>query len=100
MQPASADETTRRLLFGASQPAPDASTPRASLAATSSLPPHAPTGTSAEEEAEAALRYLEAEWAMRMEAPLSALAVLEDSLSRSIDAAAAHLPYVPPEADL
>lgn len=49
---------------------------------------------SAEEEAEAALRYLEAEWAMRMEAPLSALASLEETLSRQIMHAHALLPPV------
>ncbi len=42
-------------------------------------------------EADQALRYLEAEWSMRMEAPLSHLNEFEASLSRSIDAAAASL---------
>ena len=41
--------------------------------------------SAAEEEAEAALRHLEAEWAMRMEAPLSALANLEESLTRQLE---------------
>ena len=41
--------------------------------------------SAADEEAEAALRHLEAEWAMRMEAPLSALANLEESLTRQIE---------------
>lgn len=36
-------------------------------------------------EADAALRCLEAEWSMRMEAPLSQLAGFEASLSRAID---------------
>ena len=46
----------------------------------------------AEEEAEAALQYLEAEWAIRMEAPLSALGALEENVSRAIDAAILRLP--------
>ena len=104
MNSVSDEDTTRRLLFGApahhaapphadaaphihgAQPPPPPPPPPPPLAAT------APAG-SAEEEAEAALRYLEAEWAVRMEAPLSALAGLEDSLSRQIDAASSVLPF-------
>ena len=48
----------------------------------------------AEQEAEAALRYLEAEWAMRMEAPLSALTELEISLTHAIDEATRALPKI------
>ena len=48
--------------------------------------------SAAEEEAEAALQYLEAEWAVRMEAPLSALAALEDNLSHAIETAMLRLP--------
>ena len=48
--------------------------------------------SAAEEEAEAALQYLEAEWADRMEAPLSALAALEDNLSHAIETAMLRLP--------
>jgi hypothetical protein len=50
----------------------------------------APDHSSAE--AEQALRGLEAEWAMRMEAPLSALANLEEQVSHAIDLALAALP--------
>jgi hypothetical protein len=50
----------------------------------------APDHSSAE--AEQALRGLEAEWAMRMEAPLSALANLEEQVSHAIDLARAALP--------
>jgi hypothetical protein len=39
-----------------------------------------------------ALRYLEAEWAMRMEAPLSALASLEQSVTQAVDRVRATLP--------
>ena len=53
--------------------------------------PQAPSGL-VEDEAEAALRYLEAEWAMRMEAPLSALACLEDTLVHALDNATRALP--------
>ena len=103
-----AEDTTRRLLFGAPPP-PTATTrplldevsPRASTFAppATSVPPpqtgRAPL-VSAEDEAEAALRYLEAEWAVRMEAPLSALAALEENVNRAIDAAEARLPFLPP----
>ena len=55
----------------------------------------------AEGDAEQALRQLEAEWAVRMEAPLAALAQLEDELTRAIDDAAKEFPlpgtmYPPP----
>ena len=88
------EDTTRRLLFGVSA-APDA-TPRAQIQP--AQPPHtAAAAGSAEAEAEAALRYLEAEWAMRMEAPLSALASLEDTLTHALDVASSRLPFPPPE---
>ena len=92
-----ADDTTRRLLFGAAPTvtATFDATPRAAAAPLTAAPP-LPHAASAEDEAEAALRYLEAEWAVRMEAPLSALAGLEETLSRAIDDAARYLPYPPP----
>ena len=82
------DETARQL-FGAppTQALPYDTTPRAGP------PPQPPQQLAtaevhgAEEEAEIALQYLEAEWAMRMEAPLSALAALEESLTRQIEVA-------------
>ena len=93
-----ADDTTRRLLFGAAATvtATYDATPRAAAAPLAAAPPQ-PHAASAEDEAEAALRYLEAEWTMQLDAPLTALAGLEDTLSRAIDDAARHLPYPPPE---
>ena len=108
MNSVSDEDTTRRLLFGA--PAHHAAPPHADAAphihgAQPPPPPPPPppplaatAPASAEEEAEAALRYLEAEWATRMEAPLAALAGLDDSLMRQIDAAAAALPFPLPPA--
>ena len=94
------DDTTRRLHFGAPPAAAvqqhDAATPRAAPPQVQATTPAA--GASAEEEADAALRYLEAEWTMRMEAPLSALAGLEDTLTHAIDTAARSLPFQPHEA--
>ena len=94
---ASDDDTTRRLHFGAPSthgaPPPDATPHQRDAAPPPPLPPAATPSSSAEDEAAAALRYLEAEWAVRMEAPLSALAGLEDSLSRQIDAASSVLPF-------
>ena len=97
------DDTTRRLLFGASGTTAPPGRQDASLTQLPGAPPppHAAAATasslvSAEEEAEAALRYLEAEWSMRMEAPLSALAGLEETLTSAIDDAARSLPYPPP----
>lgn len=43
-------------------------------------------------DAEQALRSLEAEWAIRMEAPLSALACLDERVTCAIDKAEAVLP--------
>ena len=43
-------------------------------------------------EAEQALRGLEAEWAMRMEAPFSALSNLEEIITHAIERAHASLP--------
>ena len=45
-------------------------------------------------DAEQSLRYLEAEWAMRMEAPIAALASLEESVTLAIQRAHAALPNV------
>jgi hypothetical protein len=82
-------EDTARQLFGAPStqaPVYDA-TPRAAAPPPPQQPLAASDGHGAEEEAEIALQYLEAEWAMRMEAPMSALAALEESLTRQIEVA-------------
>ena len=50
-------------------------------------------------DAETALHYLEAEWAMRMEAPLSALANLEQTVTRAIEHAHDSLPRVASDDD-
>ena len=107
------DDTTRRLLFGAPPPMPQqnpyaaASTmpppqmpPIINAAATTPAAPlHAAVAprSPAEAEAEAALQYLEAEWSMRMEAPLAALAGLEETLTAAIDNASRALPYPLPQ---
>lgn len=95
------DETTARQLFTAQPGLLYDTTPRDSgVSQPPALPPPAqqpeqpqqqPLST-ADEEAEVALQYLEAEWAMRMEAPLSALAGLEESITRQIEAAQQRLP--------
>ena len=90
------DDTARRLFdAGASRvepalPALPALPPVSTMAPRAELSP-APVEHSAAD-AEQALRGLEAEWAMRMEAPLSALANLEESVSLSIEHAHASLP--------
>ena len=71
--------------------APATTTPAAPLHA--AVAPRSP----AEAEAEAALQYLEAEWSMRMEAPLAALAGLEETLTAAIDNASRALPYPLPQ---
>ena len=97
------DPSTARQLFGGPQPAPPqlqayAATPHSAqhvqLQSALEVPLQPPPGAceqgaplSAEQEAEEALRYLEAEWSMRMEAPLSALTALEESITRQIAAA-------------
>ena len=55
--------------------------------------PHEPRDDAID--AEQALLYLEAEWAIRMEAPLSALACLEETVTRAIDAVEAVVPPPP-----
>lgn len=93
------DDTTRRLNFcsntAVAAPQQLDVTPHRPAHAAGLPQPPAPLA-SAEGEAEQALRGLEAEWAMRMEAPLSALAGLEDTLTRAIDEAATALPFPPP----
>lgn len=90
------EDVTARRLFDAgrateSAPPPTRATgPRPSNAAAAVT--IADSAAAAEVETEVALRYLEAEWAMRMEAPLSALANLETTVSEAIDDAHAALP--------
>ena len=109
------DDTTRRLLFGAPPPMPQqnpyAAAPSTApppqmppiINATATTTPAAPLHAAvaprspAEAEAEAALQYLEAEWSMRMEAPLAALAGLEETLTAAIDNASRALPYPLPQ---
>ena len=74
--------------------------PAAVLQPAAAVQPAAPSGSTAEEEAEAALRYLEAEWTMRMEAPIAALAGMEATLAHAIEDAARGLPFPPPDAPL
>jgi hypothetical protein len=100
---AAPDDTTRRLLFAAPPPAGPASAAPPQGAPSLRVAPAAhgrvgaPGHSSAEDEAEAALRYLEAEWTMRMEAPLAALASLEGTLTQAIDAAHRNLPFQRPD---
>ena len=92
------DETARRLFDAGSAQTEGRvrSDRRASTSEGRSLLPTYPTAAGlaghSESEAEEALRGLEAEWAMRMEAPLSALANLEASVSREIVNAERSLP--------
>ena len=92
------DFTARRLFDGA----PSSSLPLSRPAAAAMSAPRLHNMQPAERqvalqehsaaEAEQALRGLEAEWAMRMEAPLSALANLEETLAHAIDRAHESLP--------
>ena len=89
------DQTARTLTWAtdsrAAAPAPAASARAARPATLAPVQQLAGPPVSSPSEADQALRYLEAEWSMRMEAPLSHLNEFEASLSRSIDAAAASL---------
>ena len=101
------DDTTRRLHFGAPPTAPTArALPQLDEATTATPRAHTLPGAipmtagprpadSAAEQAEEALRALETEWAVRMEAPLAALANLEATLDRAIDDATRRLPFPP-----
>ena len=82
------DATARRLFDADKSAAPETRTTGArSVAAT-----HATVHTDGGDGPDDALHYLEAEWSMRMEAPLSALASLEETVSRQIAKARAALP--------